>query len=216
MSTSPSSGPRTVCVSNSASLRGSGLGARIDSFDEVVRFNNFETQGFEADVGTRTTIWVHSPLVPRRHHVDPPCRELLALPTPIAATHPPDPTVELLPLAVEEELLSRFSFKRGTWPTTGLLSLAYLLRSNETVYVCGWLPSRSAASFKKHYYRDRTIEISLRQFAYGMWRQFGGLVRGEGLQGWPHDLAAESLIYDTWRAQGRVSPLESQFSDPTT
>lgn len=46
-----------ILVGNGASLSGSKLGPKIDAFDEVLRFNDFVTSGFEADVGTKTTIW---------------------------------------------------------------------------------------------------------------------------------------------------------------
>lgn len=216
MSAAPSSSPRIVCVSNSASLKHARLGEEIDSFDEVVRFNGFQTKGFQADVGSRTTVWIHSPLVPRTHHSGAPCREILA--APISGLQPQgfDTTLELMPQSVEQELLSQFSFRPGTRPTTGLLGLAYLLRSYETVHVCGWLPNGRAASFKKHYYRDQSVDMTMVRFAYGMWRQFGRLLRGEKLQRWPHDLAAEQLIYETWRGQGRVTPIDAPLLDPAT
>ncbi len=48
---------RCIVVGNGASLLGSGLGATIDGYDEVVRFNLFRTGRFSPDVGSRTTIW---------------------------------------------------------------------------------------------------------------------------------------------------------------
>jgi hypothetical protein len=49
-----------VVVGSGTSLLGSNLGAVIDSFKEVVRFNLFVTKGFEADVGS----YVASPSPP--------------------------------------------------------------------------------------------------------------------------------------------------------
>jgi hypothetical protein len=46
-----------LLVGNGPSLLGSGLGQTIDSYSEVVRFNNYTLSGFEADVGSRTTLW---------------------------------------------------------------------------------------------------------------------------------------------------------------
>ncbi len=43
-------------VSSSGSLKGSGLGSRIDANDVVVRFNNAPTKGYERDVGTKTSL----------------------------------------------------------------------------------------------------------------------------------------------------------------
>ncbi|XP_042884233.1 beta-galactoside alpha-2,6-sialyltransferase 2-like [Penaeus japonicus] len=43
-------------VSSAGSLKGSKLGNFIDSHDAVVRFNHAPTEGFEDDVGSRTTL----------------------------------------------------------------------------------------------------------------------------------------------------------------
>ena len=50
---------RVLLVGNGPSIRGSGLGRAIDSFDTVVRFNSFVTKGIEEDTGSKTTIWCH-------------------------------------------------------------------------------------------------------------------------------------------------------------
>jgi hypothetical protein len=52
-------GPRVLVVGNGPSaLEGEPLGDKIDQFDEVVRFNNFQTKvaGMEKFVGTKTTV----------------------------------------------------------------------------------------------------------------------------------------------------------------
>merc|ERR1719203_674456 len=52
-------GPRVLVVGNGPSaIEGEPLGENIDKFDEVVRFNNFQTKvvGLEKFVGTKTTV----------------------------------------------------------------------------------------------------------------------------------------------------------------
>jgi hypothetical protein len=50
---------KSVCVvGNSPCLLGLKRGREIDSHDFVMRFNNFETLGYEQDTGRRTDIWV--------------------------------------------------------------------------------------------------------------------------------------------------------------
>lgn len=46
-----------VIVGNGGSILGQNKGRAINGFDEVVRFNYYKIIGFEADVGTKTTIW---------------------------------------------------------------------------------------------------------------------------------------------------------------
>lgn len=50
--------PGSICVvGNGGSLLDSELGEKIDSFDDVVRFNTINLAGYELDVGTKFTIW---------------------------------------------------------------------------------------------------------------------------------------------------------------
>jgi hypothetical protein len=52
-------GPKVIVIGNGPSaVTGEQLGDKIDSFDEVVRFNNFQTKvaGMEKWVGTKTTV----------------------------------------------------------------------------------------------------------------------------------------------------------------
>ncbi len=59
-------GRSVVFVGNAGSLRNQRLGAWIDGFDVVVRFNEARTRGFEADLGSRTDILVTNPYVEAR------------------------------------------------------------------------------------------------------------------------------------------------------
>lgn len=43
-------------VSNSGALKGANLGAEVDAHDLVFRFNNAPTKGYEADVGSKTSV----------------------------------------------------------------------------------------------------------------------------------------------------------------
>ncbi len=51
-------GKSVAIVGNGPSEIGTGRGAEIDSHDIVIRFNNYVTEGFEADYGRKTDIWV--------------------------------------------------------------------------------------------------------------------------------------------------------------
>ena len=49
---------RVAIVGASGNLLDSKFGAQIDSYDEVIRFNRSPTDGYEQDVGTKTTLRV--------------------------------------------------------------------------------------------------------------------------------------------------------------
>lgn len=47
---------KTILVGNGGSLASLSLGNHIDSFDRVIRFNEYRTKGFEHQVGTKTDL----------------------------------------------------------------------------------------------------------------------------------------------------------------
>lgn len=61
-------GGSVALVGNGSRLLGTGQGPAIDGHDTVIRLNDFRTIGFEADVGSRTDIWISS--VNRQSHPD--------------------------------------------------------------------------------------------------------------------------------------------------
>lgn len=46
-----------ILIGNGPSVLSVRNGKRIDSFDEIFRFNRYKTNGFEDFVGSRTTVW---------------------------------------------------------------------------------------------------------------------------------------------------------------
>lgn len=53
-------GESVVIVGNAPSLRDSGLGKKIDSFDIVIRLNDYELEGHEDDAGRKVSVWFSS------------------------------------------------------------------------------------------------------------------------------------------------------------
>lgn len=49
--------PKIILVGNGTSILDRENGLLIDSFQDVVRFNDYRIRGFEKHTGTRTTIW---------------------------------------------------------------------------------------------------------------------------------------------------------------
>ena len=48
---------KVLLVGNGTSILDNKLGSKIDSFDNVVRFNSYTTEGYEEYTGTKTDIW---------------------------------------------------------------------------------------------------------------------------------------------------------------
>lgn len=54
-------GKKVAIVGNGPSEIGKGNGEKIDSYDIVIRFNNYKVDGYEKDYGTKTDIWLRGP-----------------------------------------------------------------------------------------------------------------------------------------------------------
>ena len=50
----------TLIVGNGRSVLHSNVGGLVDNYGAVVRFNDYQTEGFAKHVGTKTTLWVLS------------------------------------------------------------------------------------------------------------------------------------------------------------
>lgn len=50
---------KVLVMGNSPMSLDHELGAEIDEFDEVIRMNNFEIEGYEKNIGSKTTIWAN-------------------------------------------------------------------------------------------------------------------------------------------------------------
>lgn len=65
---------KCILVGNGPSMKGSGLGSLIDGYDEVVRFNDYQIDGFESDVGSKATIWSCYGKNAQRERCNPPLK----------------------------------------------------------------------------------------------------------------------------------------------
>ena len=157
-----------LLVGNGPSLLGKRLGPVIDNFPHVARLNSYKTEGFELDVGTRTSIWVRSrrlPTIQPRATAD---AIWIAIPhslrtsTNVAAAFallgdasdramviPRDDVARDLQTAIYD------SEDGGEWPSTGLLAIAHAIDGGGEVTIAGF-DSWSTEPF--HYYgpHDRT------------------------------------------------------------
>ena len=63
------SGKTIAVVGNGPGEIGKGLGMEIDGHDVVIRFNNYQTKGFENDYGSRTDVWMKGGTDDVRHEL---------------------------------------------------------------------------------------------------------------------------------------------------
>lgn len=47
---------KTIVIGNGSTLLGKGLGKEVDSYDRVIRLNEYKTEGFEEDLGSKTDV----------------------------------------------------------------------------------------------------------------------------------------------------------------
>jgi hypothetical protein len=164
-----------IVIGNGTSVLNYQMGELIDSFREVVRFNDYQTKGYESFIGSKTTIWARSNSKRTRE------REWLSYKNVIIAS--PEwnfgnikniikdksnaiviPKEQSLDLQNELELPGRV-VKRGEmskrgWPSTGLLILNYLLKYNKFVYIYGFDCFKKEGGDPRHYYNNKEKMIT--------------------------------------------------------
>ena len=156
-----------LLVGNGRSLlQRRGLGARIDAFPLVLRFNNFCTEGFEPFVGQKTDWWAraeNADVLPRTERLR---RILLRLQgedavafqdgmqqiAPAIRSQYPQTPVEIIPRNVFTTLIDDYGFSHA--PLTGTLVIAHLLRRFPRVHVCGFDNLAGTAETLRHYFSD--------------------------------------------------------------
>ena len=134
----------TLIVGNGRSVLNCGAGAAVNRYQTVVRFNDFQIEGFESDVGNKTDIWVVSDWTAVKLFAKYPDRKIptiIAIPykfmgKPYYHERRAEVTAEL-----SEELKARVTFVPAQdvqrlieenhfgdrWPSSGLITIIYML-----------------------------------------------------------------------------------------
>jgi len=150
-----------IVVGNGPSLIGSNLGEFIDSFDQVIRFNNFNILNFEKDVGTKTTLWATHGVDQKPVGCDPWPDRMLLVPhrkTPYGATRMwsvSRPFYDLMRDRVKAFSEWDESKKPRLLCSTGVITVAWLIHefSLRKVTVVGF-DHFSKEKLKEHHYWD--------------------------------------------------------------
>jgi hypothetical protein len=185
-----------VLVGNGPSLIDSHLGAEIDAFDDVVRFNDFKlSDDLALHVGCKTTLWSCYGANAQRVREAPPPRVIYLHGTKSAPQWYQPDELWRVPLAfyqrVKDEVLAmtdRVGEQRDKLlPSAGLVTMKWLLELHR-------VPRVTLAGFD-HFSRDGVGS----RHHYWLSGQFAAPIE--------HDGAAERRLVDELREAGRVSIL---------
>lgn len=157
-----------IIVGNGPSLLEKSLGDVIDSYPNVVRFNKFQIEGYQKQVGTKTTIWskwygvtdllitedleriwLNMPISDRSEERLAKAKEILGEYKSLLEVIPDFEVVSNLQIELYGKLDSNF------WPSSGLLAIVHAIHKGYLVTITG-IDSWSHEPF--HYYEkhDRT------------------------------------------------------------
>jgi len=181
-----------VLVGSGTSLRDSNLGRIIDTFDNVVRFNEYQTEGYDQDVGSRITHWVRNDLVSNAARIGQ-NETLVAVPSFKRGTtlnYPVTGAEHQIPWDLEDSIRKLTGDWKDQWPSSGLLALAYFLRQFPHVHVAGFDGMRPDESQQFHYYGISCVS--------------------------PHPQHLERSYVDIVCEQGRVTRLTEPEAPPET
>lgn len=137
-----------IVLPSSYALKDCGYGPLIDQFEVVVRLNDFNTSlQYQADVGTRTTIWAH--YEPYTAHTGDFESELMT-----RTFHQPGVmNGQHLP---QSDLITQIQYPHNRWPTTGITVLNVLVGLYRPLYLVGWHTPwalKSVKNFQTYYHK---------------------------------------------------------------
>jgi|TARA_R110002110_G_scaffold3190_10_gene16454 hypothetical protein len=139
-----------LLVGNGSSLLGKGLGVKIDSFDEIVRFNNFELDGYAEDVGSKTTIlarrscddvklWPEE-MFSRVYCFVTFCRWTSGMLHVANQLHGYYSNIDI----ITPDICAGYGREIGLdqpeneWASVGALALAHFIKTHKKIYICGF------------------------------------------------------------------------------
>jgi len=161
---------KIIVIGNGSSVLNKKMGETIDSFEDVVRFNDYKMKGFQDFIGSRTTIWARSNSNRTKNRdwsnfnkviVCSPEWNYKNIKRLLKAGNTEGiliPRYDALQLQNELGLPGRVRKKgkwlRG-WPSTGLLLLDYLIKHYDCVYIYGFDFFKQINGHPRHYYNNK-------------------------------------------------------------
>lgn len=152
-----------VLVGNGPSLRQQHLGSRIDAFDDVIRFNDYQLADYAGAVGLKTSLWSCYGANAQRQRPHPPHRVIYLHGTAVGPQWYQPEEIWRVPLAlynaVRDEVRSASKLDDGRieklLPSSGLVTLKWLLDCHRAprIHLAGFDHfSRDGAGCSHHYW----------------------------------------------------------------
>lgn len=188
-----------LIIGNGPSAAEHDLGKHIDTFDQIVRINNYVTSGLETHVGTRTDIWVNGANQGLKKRKDIPDNILVMIPTEVLkhkgeAIHQrirnriDTSNYSLLSLETMSEMEVLSSLTR---PTTGFFAIYYFYLLGFDITLHGF---DFFAGSTSHYFDS----------ALTRWLKDKGLIRKAS----KHEVNAEKIFIDGLVKAGKIKLLK--------
>lgn len=166
-----------MIVGNGSSLLQKQLGATIDTFMNIVRFNGYVVKGFEMQVGKRTTIWSRSYRCPAMQETTQLDSVWVNMPLPRRTMENVAEayrllgryagSIQIIPTLEVATSLQRRLFgdhDLGRWPSSGLLAIAHAIDQGFDVWIAGidcW--EREPYHYYGHHDRSDTHHVADRE-----------------------------------------------------
>ena len=145
----------TVIIGNGRSVLGLGAGPTVDRYDTVIRFNDYQIEGYERDIGSKVDVWVMSDwTIATLLHKYPERRVpvLCAIPyrfmgkpyyherrAELEAELPPAmlSRITFVPAETVQRMVEENRFG-DRWPSSGLITIVHMLMAKDKVYLHGF------------------------------------------------------------------------------
>ncbi|MFA5599034.1 MAG: glycosyltransferase family 29 protein [Phenylobacterium sp.] len=150
-----------IAIGNGPSVIGKGQGGIIDNFDVVLRINNFVIDGFEKDIGTKTSIWARSDS-PKVQKLD------FSLFDQVLFCLPPNnykneirmtrvkslltPNCQIISKVFVFALQKEMALPKKKWPSTGAIAIKWLLSKYKKISIIGFDCFAASKNPPRHYY----------------------------------------------------------------
>ena len=159
-----------IIIGNGSSILNYEFGDVINNFKEVVRINDFEIEGYEKYIGTKTTIWGRSNSNRTKNRlIDDSISVVIASPhwnyknvKDKMRLYKKSSCVSMKDSWYLQEDLGlmgrcRSASRRRGWPSTGLLIIYYFLKKYKTIYIHGFDFFKDDKGDSRHYYNNKEL-----------------------------------------------------------